>query len=76
MKFKPVPRKTNPSKMDFEGLIAKGEMAGPSGFKSQTVNGTAHWSGSGWNRDYDWGPKEQVEATGPWSGARTNRTGE
>ena len=45
MKFKPVPRKTNPSKMDFEGLIAKGVIDTECGMRAQTVNGEARCFG-------------------------------
>jgi hypothetical protein len=72
-------------KMDFEKLIAKGEAkakasrfggAGdpPYGFRAQTVNGTAHCDGPGWNQDYQYG-EMPAEATGVW-GPGSNRTGE
>jgi hypothetical protein len=68
--------RTKGVKMDFENLIAKGENPrGASGFLSQTVNGTAHWRGTGWNEEYDW-QREQV-APGPTRPAgRSNRTAE
>jgi len=75
MTFKLVPRKYKSDQMGFEKMIAKGEGCGPDGFCAQTVNGTAYAFGSGWNKDYDW-KREEVPAEGPWSGSRTNRTGE
>ena len=36
-------------KLDFEEMIGQGELDGPDGFQAQTVNGTAHWRGTGWN---------------------------
>jgi hypothetical protein len=41
--------RTKGVKMDFEKLVADGE--NPRGFTSQTANGTAHWKGTGWNKD-------------------------
>lgn len=68
-----VPRKYKSDKMNFESLIQKGE--NPSGFRAETVNGTAHWSGTGWNKDYDWSrPQLEPDATRPVG--RSNRTGE
>lgn len=59
--------------MDFEGLIAKGE--NPRGFTAQTPNGTAHATGTGWNKDYQFDmselPPDPVRPAG-----RSNRTGE
>lgn len=62
-------------KLDFEKIIQKGE--NPLGFTSQTPNGTAHWQGTGWNKnffaDYD-RPQLEPDATRP--AGRSNRTGE
>ena len=62
-------------KLDFEKIIQKGE--NPLGFTSQTANGTAHWLGTGWNKnyfsDYDM-PQVEPDATRP--AGRSNRTGE
>jgi hypothetical protein len=62
-------------KLDFEKIIQKGE--NPLGFTSQTANGTAHWQGTGWNKnyfsDYDM-PQVEPDATRP--AGRSNRTGE
>ena len=62
-------------KLDFEKIIQKGE--NPVGFTSQTANGTAHWQGTGWNKnyfsDYDM-PQVEPDATRP--AGRSNRTGE
>ena len=62
-------------KLDFEKLIEKGE--NPKGFTSQTVNGTAHWSGTGWNGSY-WNEMSMPELPpGPTRpSGRSNRTGE
>ena len=61
-------------KMNFEKLLAKGE--NPMGFTAQTANGTAHYRGTGWNKDYAW-QQEQLppDATRPKFG-KSNRTGE
>lgn len=60
-------------RMDFESIIQDGE--NPQGFTAQTANGTAHWKGSGWNKDYDWQmPQLEPDATRP--AGRNNRTGE
>jgi hypothetical protein len=63
-------------KMDFVGMIEKGES--PRGFRAQTANGTASDQGTGWNRPYDYGmgPERQVEPKGPWQDGPNNRTGE
>jgi hypothetical protein len=46
--------RTKGVKMDFENLIARGE--NPRGLTAQTANGTAHWKGTGWNKDEpNWG---------------------
>ena len=62
-------------KLDFEKISQKGE--NPLGFTSQTANGTAHWQGTGWNKnyfsDYDM-PQVEPDATRP--AGRSNRTGE
>jgi hypothetical protein len=73
--FKRVPRRHNTRSMDFEGFIKNGE--NPSGeFTSQTVNGTAHAGGEGWNRSQPF-DAPQVEPSGPWKRGRySNRTGE
>ena len=62
-------------KLDFEKIIQKGE--NPLGFTSQTPNGTAHWQGTGWNKDFfaDYDrPQLEPDATRP--AGRSNRTGE
>jgi len=62
-------------KLDFEKIIQKGE--NPKGFTSQTANGTAHWEGTGWNKDYFGNynmPQVEPDATRP--AGRSNRTGE
>ena len=62
----------NQPKLDFEKLIHAGEH--PAGFTSQTVNGTAHYKGGGWNKQWNWDEgAPQVEQKGAWNG---NRTGE
>ena len=62
-------------KLDFEKIIQKGENT--KGFTAQTTNGTAHWQGTGWNKeffaDYD-RPQLEPDATRP--AGRSNRTGE
>jgi hypothetical protein len=62
-------------KMDFEGMIRKGE--NPLGFTAQTPNGTAHWQGTGWNKQWNWDmetPQVDPDRTRP--AGRSNRTGE
>lgn len=62
-------------KMDFVGMIAKGESA--RGFVAQTANGTARGPGNtGWNKQYDFGPDMQVQPCGPWKSGPSDRTGE
>lgn len=69
------------SMLDFESMIDKGS---PQEFRAQTVNGTAHWAGSGWNS-----PGRAGWAAGSWENdspqlpndplhpaGRSNRTGE
>jgi hypothetical protein len=59
--------------MNFEKIIQDGE--NPLGFTAQTANGTAHWQGTGWNKEYDWKrPELEPDATRP--AGRSNRTGE
>jgi hypothetical protein len=65
--------RTRGVKMDFEKLIARGE--NPNGFTAQTANGTAHWRGTGWNKEYDW-QRPQVEPDATRPEGRNNRTGE
>jgi hypothetical protein len=60
-------------RMDFEKLIEKGQ--NPQGFTAQTVVGTAHWKGTGWNREWDWN-QEQVTPDATRPAGRSNRTGE
>lgn len=59
--------------MNFEKLLAKGE--NPLGFTAQTANGTAHYRGAGWNRDFaaTW-QQLPFDATRP--AGKSNRTGE
>ena len=62
-------------KLHFEKIIQKGE--NPKGFTAQTPNGTAHWEGTGWNKDFfgDYSrPQLEPDATRP--AGRSNRTGE
>lgn len=70
-------------KIDFEKMIGEGE--NPKGFTAQTVNGTSHWCGTGWNRngrggwaaqDYCWGGEEQLTPDATRPSGRSNRTGE
>lgn len=58
----------------LEGLIGFGE--NQKGFTAQTVNGTAHAFGTGWNKDLQSPTQEQVEAGGVWQGRSSTRTGE
>ena len=69
--------------MDFENLIGDGENA--KGFTAQTPNGTAHWKGTGWNKngrggwaanDCCWGDGAEVEPDATRPAGRSNRTGE
>jgi hypothetical protein len=74
VQFTPKARRYRSDKMRFEDAIQDGE--NPKGFTAQTPNGTAHWTGSGWNQrawDYE---AEQIEPVPTASGPRTNRTGE
>ena len=80
--------RTKGVKMDFENLIARGE--NPRGFTSQTPNGTAHWKGTGWNKnepnywtsgdvsgEANWdSPDHQVRPGPTRPDGRSNRTGE
>ena len=80
--------RTSGVKLDFEKLIAKGE--NPNGFTAQTANGTAHWKGTGWNKDEPnlsfgltgfspapWdSPDHQVRPDPTRPAGRNNRTGE
>jgi len=61
------------NKMNLEKIIGDGE--NPKGFTAQTVNGTAHWRGTGWNKAYDW-EMQQVEPGPTRPEGRSNRTGE
>jgi hypothetical protein len=71
------------TRLDFEKMIDAGE--NPKGFTAQTCNGTAHWKGTGWNRDGRggwaagcWGPgsEEQLSPDATRPSGRSNRTGE
>lgn len=80
--------RTRGVKMDFERLIARGENS--RGFTSQTANGTAHATGTGWNKDepnwdyaqpsLNWTPWEspdhQLRPDPTRPDGRSNRTGE
>lgn len=78
--------RTSGVKLDFERLIARGE--NPNGFTAQTANGTAHWKGTGWNKDEpNWSsapvgpspwdsPDHQVRPDSTRPTGRSNRTGE
>ena len=70
---KPTFEELNTSKLDFEKLVQHGE--NPRGFTAQTANGTAHWKGTGWNKDYDF-RLEQLEPDATRPAGRSNRTGE
>jgi hypothetical protein len=65
--------KGDQEKIDFVGLIAKGESS--RGFIAQTANGTSRDQGTGWNRDEPWS-SSQLEPRGPWKSGPSNRTGE
>ena len=60
-------------KMDFEKMIGAGENA--KGFTAQTPNGTAHATGTGWNKGWDWS-SDQLEPDPTRPAGRSNRTGE
>ena len=69
----PQPRRYN-DKMKWESAIAEGENA--KGFTSQTVNGTGHAFGTGWNQcacDYE---SPQGDPTPISPKGRSNRTAE
>ena len=62
-------------KLNFEEIIQKGE--NPKGFTAQTPNGTAHWQGTGWNKNWMAGfDMPQVEPDPTRRAGRSNRTGE
>jgi hypothetical protein len=81
-----VAKRTSGVEMDFERAIGRGE--NPLGLTAQTVNGTAHWRGTGWNRDGPnygvipdrapaWtSPDHQVRPDATRPDGRSNRTGE
>lgn len=58
---------------NLETLIKNGE--NPGGFRSETANGTAHWQGTGWNKEWDFS-RSQVEPDATRPSGRNNRTGE
>ena len=74
------------TKLDFEKMIGGGELGlpdAPDGFQAQTVNGTARWRGTGFNKSGRGGwaaqspwsmPEVEPDATRP--AGRSNRTGE
>ena len=57
----------------WENIIDEGE--NPKGFTAQTPNGTAHWKGTGWNRDWQFS-MDQLEPGPTRPRGRSNRTGE
>lgn len=65
-----------------EDCIAQGELDGPDGFQAQTVNGTAHWKGKGWNANGrgGWAAGQSqyvdIEKDPTRPSGRSNRTGE
>lgn len=60
-------------KMRFESMIQRGE--NPQGFTAETANGTAHWRGTGWNKN--WNPtRPQLPPDRTRPAGRSNRTGE
>ena len=72
--FKTVERRHNPRNMDFEGFIKDGE--NKNGMTAQTVNGTAHASGTGWNKRQPYTmPQVEPEDRGG-RGRYSNRSGE
>ena len=61
---------------NLSSLYARGE--NPKGFTAQTAIGTAHATGTGWNKntwESDW-DRPQVEPVGAWQPGRSNRTSE
>ena len=69
----PVAKDISRIRMDFEKMIARGE--NPEGFTAQTANGTAHWKGTGQNKNEPW-EMDQVEPGPTRPSGRSNRTGE
>lgn len=63
-------QKPEQPRLNFEKLIDKSDQ-----FKAQTVNGTALWKGTGWNRSSEH-PMPQLEPFPTWRAGRSNRTGE
>jgi hypothetical protein len=58
---------------DLESIISAGE--NPNGFTAQTNNGTAHATGTGWNKLEPWSmPQLPPDSTRP--AGRSTRTGE
>lgn len=66
-------RDTSPDLFNFEKLIGEGE--NPKGFTAQTPNGTAKWSGTGWNDEWNY-EREQLPPDRTRPAGRSNRTGE
>lgn len=50
--------------------------ADPSGFTGQTVNGTVHAWGQGWNATFTYEDPQLDLGKGPWQPGRSNRSGE
>lgn len=67
-----MPRNPRTS-LNWEKAIQRGE--NPKGFTSQTANGTGHWKGTGWNKQYDY-EMPQVKESAVWPDGRSNRTAE
>jgi hypothetical protein len=65
--------KGDQEKIDFVGLIAKGESS--RGFIAQTANGTSRDMGTGNNRDQPWS-SPQLSPEPLWPRGPHNRTGE
>lgn len=61
-------------KMNWESIIGKGE--NPRGYTSQTVNGTAHATGTGYNKAGPCGGWPELEPDPTRPAGRSNRTGE
>ena len=67
-------KKPERPRLNFETLIDMGE--NPAGFTAQTVNGTAHATGTGWNKDWDMWSEPQVRPDPTRPAGQSNRTGE
>ena len=67
-------KKPERPRLKFETIIDMGE--NPAGFTAQTCNGTAHATGTGWNKQRGNWKEPQLEPDATRPAGRSNRTGE